>query len=102
MADLSFLDDFEVGQASYPVERISFAPNLDGRPGQDDLALIQVFLKISKMSYFHFHYFNTPIGYSTNHFRGQREMRENRRTGTQWFSDWYHCGLRGYHGILLK
>jgi len=42
VADLNFLDDFEVDQQSYPVEQIVLAPELDGKAGQDDLALIEV------------------------------------------------------------
>lgn len=42
VADLNFLDDFEVDQESYPVGRIVLAPELDGKAGQDDLALLEV------------------------------------------------------------
>ncbi len=42
VADLSFLDDFEVDQVSYPVQIIQLAPELDGKTGQDDLALLEV------------------------------------------------------------
>lgn len=42
VADLSFLDDFEVDQVSYPVQIIQLAPEQDGKPGQDDLALLEV------------------------------------------------------------
>jgi len=42
VADLSFLDDFEVDQQSYSVGKIVLAPELDGKSGQDDLALLEV------------------------------------------------------------
>lgn len=42
MADLNFLDNFEVDQQSYPVGQIALAPELDGKAGQDDLALLEV------------------------------------------------------------
>ena len=44
VADLNFLDDFEVDQASYSVGKVVLAPELDGKAGQDDLALIEVYI----------------------------------------------------------
>jgi len=42
VADLNFLDDDEVDQKAYPVLNIELAPEDDGSPGQDDLAVIRV------------------------------------------------------------
>jgi len=42
VADLDFLDDEEVDQEAYSVLNIVLAPNDDGNPGQDDLAVIHV------------------------------------------------------------
>jgi len=69
------LDDSEVDQERYPVEKINFAPNLDGRPGQDDLALIQVnyyyyFLKNERVLLFfqllHYAKVTRPIVFGDN------------------------------------
>ena len=42
VADLDFLDDEEVDQEAYSVLTIVLAPDDDGNPGPDDLAVIQV------------------------------------------------------------
>ncbi len=42
VADLNFLDDQEMDQEAYSVLNIVLAPNIDGNPGQDDLAILNV------------------------------------------------------------
>jgi len=42
VGDLNFLDDEEVDQEAYSVLNIVLAPDDDGNPGPDDLAVIQV------------------------------------------------------------
>ncbi len=42
VADLDFLDDEEVDQEAYSVLNIVLAPDDDGNPGPDDLAVIHV------------------------------------------------------------
>ncbi len=44
VADLNFLDDEEIDQEAYSVLDIVIAPDDDGNPGQDDLAVIHVYI----------------------------------------------------------